>query len=208
MPKSGVTTQERILDTAQDLVLRYGFAGTSVDKVIEQAGITKGTFFYHFRNKADLAKRLIQRFHDQDMQVFGGFMERAEKMSPDPLQQLLIFVGLLSEMFDSLTEPFPGCLFAAYVYQSQQFDEDVLCVCSQAMLDWRRMFGDKIRAANEKHKPVKPVDPDLLGDFLVCVLEGALLHSNDAERPQTGCPATCVVWGPPPSSIPSALRTR
>ena len=115
-------------------------------------------------------------------------MARAEKMSPDPLQQLLIFVGLLSEMFDSLTEPFPGCLFAAYMYQSQQFDDDVLSVCTRAMLDWRQMFGEKIRAANEKHKPANPVDPDRVGDFLVCVLEGALLQSKTLNDPKLVAP--------------------
>ncbi len=188
MPKSSVTTQERILDTAQELVLSYGFAGTSVDKVIEKAGITKGTFFYHFKNKADLAKRLIERFHAQDLEVFGGFMTRAEKMSPDPLQQLLIFVGLLAEMFDSLDEPFPGCLIAAYAFQSQQFEEEVLQVCTKAMLDWRQMFASKIRAANEKYEPVKEVDPDLLGDFLVCVLEGALLQSKTLDDPKLVAP--------------------
>ncbi len=188
MPKSGVATQERILDTAQQLVLSYGFAGASVDKVIEKAGITKGTFFYHFKNKADLAKRLIQRFHAQDLEVMGGFMQRAEKMSPDPLQQLLIFVGLLAEMFDGLDEPFAGCLIAAFAFQSQQFDEDVLCVCSQAMLDWREMFAAKIRAASEKHEAEHPVNPEDLADLLVCVLEGALLQSKTLNDPKLVAP--------------------
>ena len=70
MPKSGAPTKEKILSTAESLVLDYGFAGTSVDKVIERAGITKGTFFYHFKTKAELAKAMIERFHKKEQATF------------------------------------------------------------------------------------------------------------------------------------------
>ena len=188
MPKSGVQTRENILDHAEALVLSYGFAGTSIDKVIAKAGITKGAFFYHFKNKTDLAKSLIERFHKKDMAVLRPFMFRAEKLSHDPLQQLLIFVGLLSEMFDQLTEPFPGCLHAAYVYQSRQFNEEIMCVCSNAMLDWRVLIGDKIRAILEKYPPRQPVDADSLADLLISILEGSVLLSKTLNDPKVVAP--------------------
>lgn len=188
MPKSGISTKENILNCAESLVLSYGFAGASIDRVIGKAGITKGTFFYHFKNKADLAKTLIHRFHKKDQKVFGELMARAERLSSEPLQQFQIFVGLMAEMFDQLTEPFPGCLFAAYVYQRQQFEDEVMCVCSNAMLDWRAMFGAKIRAILEKHEPRQPIDADSLADLFTSVLEGALLISKTMKDPKLVAP--------------------
>lgn len=178
MPKSGVETREKIMNSAEALVLSLGFAGTSIDKVIAKAGITKGTFFYHFKNKQELAKVLIERFHQTDMEQFCRFMKRAETLSEDPLQQLIIFVGLLEDMMDQLDEPYPGCLFASYSYQSEQFDEETMTVVTKAMLDWREMFGLKITKAVEYHKPEKEVDADSLADLLTCILEGALLISK------------------------------
>ncbi|GJL78919.1 MAG: TetR family transcriptional regulator [Nitrospinaceae bacterium] len=189
MPKSGVQTRENILDQAEALILSHGFAGTSIDKVIEKAGITKGAFFYHFKNKTDLAKSLIERFHKKDMAVLRPFMFRAERLSHDPLQQLLIFVGLLSERFDRMTEPFPGCLHAAYVYQSQQFNEEIMGVCTNAMLVWRDLFGDKIRAILEKYQPSQPVDADTLADLLIAILEGSMLLSKTRNDPKVIAPA-------------------
>lgn len=188
MPKSGVQTRENILDHAESLVLGYGFAGASIDKVIEKAGITKGAFFYHFKNKNDLAKALIERFHKNDMAVLRPFMVRAERLSHDPLQQLLIFVGLLAERFDRLTEPFPGCLHAAYVYQSRQFSEEIMCVCSDAMLKWRAMFADKIRVILEKYQPRQSVDADSLADLLISILEGSILLSKALNDPKVVAP--------------------
>ncbi|NIQ03604.1 MAG: TetR family transcriptional regulator [Nitrospinaceae bacterium] len=188
MPKSGVPTREKILDIAESLVLSHGFAGASIDKVIGKAGITKGTFFYHFKNKRELAKILIERFHDKDMDQFRRFMKRAETLSEDPLQQLIIFVGLLEDMLDSLEEPFPGCLFASYAYQSEQFDDEIMCVCSSAMVDWRTLFGDKIKKAIEIHQPGQEVDADSLADLLTCILEGALLISKTLDDVKIAAP--------------------
>ena len=178
MPKSGAVTREKILEVAESLVLSYGFAGASIDKVIEQAGITKGTFFYHFKNKQEMAKTLIERFHSKDMAMFTQFMTRAEKVTEDPLQQLLLLVSFLEEMLDELTEPYPGCLFASYVYQSQQFDEDTLAVCSRAMTDWREMYSEKLREAVKKYPPKVEINPDELADLLTTILEGAMLLSK------------------------------
>ncbi len=188
MPKSGVQTRESILNTAEALVLSHGFAGASIDKVIAATKITKGAFFYHFKNKRELAKTLIERFHNKDMDQFTRFMKRAETLHEDPLQQLIIFVGLLEDMMDQLDKPFPGCLFASYVYQSEQFDEEIMCVCSKAMVDWRTLFGIKIKKAVELHQPIQAVDADSLADLLTCILEGAILISKTLDEPKLVAP--------------------
>ena len=184
MPKSGAVTKQNILDMAESLVLSHGFAGASIDKVIAKAGITKGTFFYHFKNKRELAKILIERFHQKDMDLFRQFMAKAEKVSPDPLQQLLLLVGFLEEMFGELTEPYPGCLFASYVYQSQQFDDETLAVCSRAMMDWRQMYSAKLRQTYDKYPPKYDVKVEELADLLTCILEGSLILSRTLRDPK------------------------
>lgn len=106
MPRDGTATRNRIMDVAQAMVLNVGLAGTSVEKVIEGASVTKGTFFYHFKTKHDLAASLIERYADQDERHFADAMLKAEQLARDPLQQLLIFVGLFIEMTEQLEEPF------------------------------------------------------------------------------------------------------
>src|SRR6188508_1479111 len=117
-------TRERILDAAQDLILDHGFGSTTVDAVVNRAGITKGAFFHHFGSKSDLARALVERYALMDKQHLEHHLERARKLASDPLQQLLILIGLYEEDFEALAEPFPGCLFASYIYENKLFDTD------------------------------------------------------------------------------------
>src|SRR4051794_30766807 len=50
----GANTRQRILDDANELFYTYGIRATSADRIIEQVGITKVTFYRHFRTKSDL----------------------------------------------------------------------------------------------------------------------------------------------------------
>jgi TetR/AcrR family transcriptional repressor of nem operon len=175
MPRDGSLTREKILDTAQDLILNRGYAGMSVDSLIHAAGITKGAFFYHFKTKDALARSLIARFAARDAEVYQETRERAEKFSSDPLQQMLFFVGFFEEMFEGLAEPYPGCLFASYVYELQQFDPDTLQIIRRSFQLWRELLKEKFEAIAARYPPRVAVDASSLADAFTVVLEGAFI---------------------------------
>lgn len=52
-------THAEILRAAADLFAEKGYNGTSLDDVAEAAGVSKGTIFYNYKNKADLFEQLI-----------------------------------------------------------------------------------------------------------------------------------------------------
>src|SRR5688500_11051015 len=86
----GERTRERILDVAYESIVQKGFAATSIEELVEAAGITKSGFFYHFRDKNDLARQLFDRFLNEDETIFDALAKRARELSDDPLQSLLI----------------------------------------------------------------------------------------------------------------------
>ena len=96
----GRITKERILDTAQTLVLDKGFAATSIDDIITATGVTKGAFFHHFRSKGDLAHRLVERFAANDFALFDEWDRRAEALS-----EFRSVVGVAARAAQLPTEP-------------------------------------------------------------------------------------------------------
>ncbi|MBO9519004.1 MAG: TetR/AcrR family transcriptional regulator [Porphyrobacter sp.] len=171
----GERTKARILDAAYDSIIQKGFAGTSIDELVEATGITKSGFFYHFRDKSDLARQLLVRFLAEDDAVIDSLKARAEQLVDDPLQQFLLFLNLYAELVDEMDALHPGCLVAAVVYQEQVFDSEVRRLNSEAVMRWRERFLVWLEAIDRKHQPVTPLDRLALADALSAIVEGAIV---------------------------------
>lgn len=182
MASKGEDTRKRILDSAQAMILDHGYAGVSVDQLISSLGLTKGAFFHHFKSKRELARTLIQRYSDEGVQLFRDNLARARKLSDDPLQQLLIFIGLYEEIFEGLTEPYPGCLLASYVMEMQQFDAEMRDIINVEFYLSRNELTQLIERIIEKYPPRAEVDPVSLADGFMSVFEGAFILEKSMEE--------------------------
>jgi TetR/AcrR family transcriptional repressor of nem operon len=171
-------TKERILDAAQALILDHGFGATTVDAVVSRAGITKGAFFHHFGSKGDLARSLVERYAVLDKQHLEQQMERAAKLATDPLQQVLVLIALYEEEFAQLSEPFPGCLFASYIYENKLFDEETLAVLRASTLMWRAVAKQMLERVAAVHPPKVPVDLESLADLFYALTEGSFIMTK------------------------------
>lgn len=169
------SSRERILGTAEALILEHGFAGTTIEDIIAEAAITKGGFFYHFEGKKELARALVQRYIEQDDAIFSQLSERADSLSEDPLQRLLIFLNLFTEMVAGMTSVHPGCLVAAFTYETQQFDDDIRAMMHEGLLSWRCMIQLRLDEVIAVYPPVTEVSPNTLADMFSSTLEGGIL---------------------------------
>jgi AcrR family transcriptional regulator len=114
------TTRDKLLACAEASILQKGFAATSIEELITTVGITKGGFFYHFRDKGELARALLDRYVDNEKEVFDKLFKRADELNEDPLHGFLVFLKMFAEMMEDLPEVHPGCIIASYCYQPTQ----------------------------------------------------------------------------------------
>jgi TetR/AcrR family transcriptional repressor of nem operon len=178
MGTKGEQTREHIMAAAESIILMRGYSGTSIEEIIGKAGITKGGFFYHFDGKNDLARKLIQRYLENDVTFFSGLADRAHSLTEDPLQQLLIFLKLMAEAMEDLPDAHPGCLVASFTYEAEQFDDEVRELNAEGVLSWRRIFLEHFEKAVEKY-PMKVEQPlEDLADMLSSVIEGGIIMSK------------------------------
>ena len=174
----GQDTKERILGTAQTLVLDKGFSATTLDDIIRSAGVTKGAFFHHFSSKSDLAKKLVERFAAMDFSAFDEWDRRADALGEDPYQSLILFIKLFEEWLDDLPEPFAGCMFAIYVYESRQFDAEVNDFIKESFERWQNYYEKKFEAVLASRRPKLDVTARELAETIVSILEGAFILSR------------------------------
>jgi AcrR family transcriptional regulator len=94
--------RERILLTAHDLFYRQGIRSTGIDTVIARAGVTKVTFYRHFKSKNDLIVAYLEYRHERWMRWFTAALQR----HGGTLQAL---VPTMAEWFRS--PEYRGCAF-------------------------------------------------------------------------------------------------
>jgi AcrR family transcriptional regulator len=179
----GEQTRERILEIAEDAVLHKGFAGTSLDEIIAEAGLTKSGFFYHFKDKNDLAKALLKRYLDNEWAVFDQLFAQADDLSDDPLHSFLIFLKLFADMMGDLPNGHPGCIVASYVYQDHLFSREVRELSTEGHMIWRRRFSARLNAIAERYPPRIEVDLDDIADMLSAVADGGIILSKSLKDP-------------------------
>jgi TetR/AcrR family transcriptional repressor of nem operon len=64
-------TREALLDAGASLAEEHGLAGVSVNMVVARAGVAKGTFYVHFKDRAAFVDAMHARFHARVQDVVG-----------------------------------------------------------------------------------------------------------------------------------------
>jgi len=173
--RRGNDTRDRILEIAEAAVLAKGFAGTSIEELIAAVGITKSGFFYHFRDKGQLAKAMLLRYLDRDKALLDGMFRRADELNEDPLHGFLVGLKMFAEMMANLPEVHPGCLAASFCYQDQLFNREIRELNASGMLAWRTRFRERLDLIAKRYPPRQEVDLDALADMISTLVEGGLI---------------------------------
>lgn len=184
MARDGTATRERILESATSLVLEQGFAGTSLDDILVAAGVTKGAFFHHFRSKAELGTALVERYARADLDALDSLWGQADRLSRDPLQRVLLFLGLFADSIDALAGENPGCLYVSFVYERQIANESARDTIEATVLTWRQRLRERLDEVVKRYPPRIPVDLDAVADLVFTTNEGAYVLARATGRPQ------------------------
>ena len=174
-------TRERVLALAEQAVLAKGFAATSIEELITAAGLTKSGFFYHFKDKGELAKALLLRYLAQDREVLDGIFRRGDELNEDPLHGFLVGLKMFAEAMANLPEAHPGCLAASFSYQDHLFNQEIRDLNAEGLLAWRRRFRERLDLIAARYPPKVEVDFDALADMASTLVEGGLILGRSLQ---------------------------
>ncbi len=180
----GFRTRDRLLNLAYERIVEKGFAATSIEELVAAAGITKSGFFYHFRDKNDLARQLLERYLAENEVVLDELEARARELSEDPLHAFLIFLKLYSEMAAEMLKTHPGCLVSTYTYQDRLFEPDVVRLNREGMMAWRSRFQRWLEEIAARYPPRLAVDLADLADQMTVVADGSIVMQRAFRDPE------------------------
>lgn len=177
-PRRKGDARERILQLAEVSVLEKGFGATSIDELIAGAGITKSGFFYHFKDKTELAREMLSRYMERETALFDELFRRADELNEDPLHGFLVGLKMLAEILSDLPSGHPGCLIASICYQERLFDQQVRDLNAEALLAWRTRFRSRLDLIALRYPPRPGIELDDLADMLSAITDGGIIQSK------------------------------
>ena len=91
-------TRGRLLDATIESLIEVGYAGTTVRRVTEVAGVSVGAQSHHFPHRVDLVVSAFERLAEQRI---DNYRERARELPPDRETRVRALLDLLWDDFSS-----------------------------------------------------------------------------------------------------------
>ena len=114
-------TPQRILDVAERLVQTRGFNGFSYAGIAEALDVTKASLHYHFPSKAELGKRLIERYEE----AFLGLLKAIDATGAGARDKLRRYARIYADVLRDNRMCLCGMLASDYATLPKPMKEEV-----------------------------------------------------------------------------------
>jgi TetR/AcrR family transcriptional regulator, transcriptional repressor for nem operon len=173
-------SKTKLLDASLQVIRAQGYAATTVDDICHQAGVTKGSFFHHFKGKDELALTAVAYWKALAEDLFAAAPYHNAK---DPLDRLL---GYLDFREAILTGELPDytCLLGTLVQETYSTHPDIRKACDRALTSHVRELTRDVEAAKKRHAPKAAWSPQSVGCFIQTVLQGSFIFAKATQSPE------------------------
>jgi TetR/AcrR family transcriptional repressor of nem operon len=167
-------TRAKLLDAARDVIRTKGYAGSTVDDICAAAGVTKGSFFHYFDSKEELGVAAIERFGAMAAALFGNAPYRS---ATDPRERVLGYVDFRISLLHGEI-PLYTCLIGTTVQEAYASHPNLRDACDRILSEHIAELTSDVAAAKARYAPAASWDPESVGYFMQCVLQGAFIFAK------------------------------
>jgi TetR/AcrR family transcriptional repressor of nem operon len=173
--QNGGDSAQRILDVAERLVQTRGFNGFSYADIAEALDVTKASLHYHFPSKADLGRRLIERYE----QTFLAVLKGIDATGAAPREKLKRYVRIYADVLRDNRMCLCGMLASDYATLPKAMKEDVKHFFDENE-QWLVAVLEQGRKSGALEFKGSPLD---LARVIVGSLEGAMMLARSYGEP-------------------------
>jgi TetR/AcrR family transcriptional regulator, transcriptional repressor for nem operon len=140
-------SKRKLLDAAFEVIRTKGYSATRVEDICEAAGVTKGSFFYHFKSKEELAVEAASQWSAMTSELFR---EAPYHTPADPLDRLLAYVDFRKALLRGGLPEFT-CLVGTMVQEVYETWPAIRDACAASIGGHAATLEPDIAAAMEKY---------------------------------------------------------
>ncbi|PXY27711.1 TetR/AcrR family transcriptional regulator [Prauserella muralis] len=171
-------SRERIVRASARLFLSRSYGAVSVDELCAAADVRKGSFYYFFPSKAELAKAVIDLHTDG---LFAQLSAAPGASAAERLRGVADAVGAIQTRFESKYGRIVGCPFGNLAAELSTVDDELREHLASTFARWEREFAVVCHQARADGALREGVDPDRLAHSLLALAQGQILLAKVAN---------------------------
>jgi TetR/AcrR family transcriptional repressor of nem operon len=164
-------SKTKLLDATLKVVRARGYSATRIEDVCAAAGLTKGSFFHHFKSKEDLALSAAAHWNTSTAAFFEGAPYHC---AADPLERLLAYVDFRKAMLIGELPDFT-CFAGTVIQEVYETHPEINAVCETSIGEHARTLESDIRDAMRKYGIAGDWTAESLALHTQCVIQGAFI---------------------------------
>jgi len=167
-----MTTREKLIQAGHEIFYREGFLNVGLDRLLNEVGCSKQTFYNHFDSRDDLIVAVIDEHHRW---WSGELRDRLQRNAgPDPRGQILAIFDIIEEIIND--PEYHGCIYINAAVEFPQPNHPAHQSARAAKADTISLLVDLAERAGSS-------DPLALAQEIDMLIEGALItHQIAPDR--------------------------
>lgn len=188
--------KEKLLEVAFHSIWNNSYGGVSVDQICERAGVNKGSFYYYFGSKAELAMAA----YDEQWKQKQPEMDRIFSAQTAPLERLTNWCDYVYQRQKEKAALYGhvcGCPYASIGVELATQDDKIRAKAEEMLRRGTKYLEGAIAEA-QREGSVRPGDAKQLAQQAYAYVMGAMLRakiSNDVEVLRDLSPTVLAIIG-------------
>jgi TetR/AcrR family transcriptional regulator, transcriptional repressor for nem operon len=141
-------SKTKLLDATLKVVRAKGYTAARIEDVCTEAGLTKGSFFHHFKSKEDLALAAVAHW---GAQTTGFFADAPYHAPDDPLDRLIAYVAFRKVILTGELPEFT-CFLGTIIQEAYLTHPEISTACERSLSAHAKTLEADIRDAMRKYR--------------------------------------------------------
>lgn len=167
-------SKTRILDAALNVIRSKGYSATRIEDICYAAGLTKGSFFHHFKGKEDLALAAADYWMERTGALFASAAYHDLTKLPDPLDRLLGYIDLRKALIQGDLPEFT-CLVGTMVQETYYTHPAIREACNRSISSHAATLVPDIEEAMRVHGVEDGWTAESLALYMQAAIQGAFI---------------------------------
>jgi len=167
------STRERLIATGLPMLLERGYNGLGLQALLSAAGVPKGSFYHHFRDKEDFALQVVDAYMRE---VHADLDACLGDPSIIPLDRVRRFFTATQQIYRQ--QGYMGCLLGGLGQELSGVSDAFRRKIEECFTEISTRLAICLEEARERGDLPDISDPQRLATLLVDCWEGAALRSR------------------------------